>query len=83
MCGAERIEHAIAGLDVTDELDRLATNVRERAFTPREFTDRRSPDPIFVYLFYLALSRTIMHSHVDQFLRVFHRRAPLGLNVGG
>jgi hypothetical protein len=41
MCGAERIEHAIAGLDVTDELDRLATNVRERAFTPREFTDRR------------------------------------------
>ena len=52
MCGAERIEQAIAGLDVTDELDRLATNVRERAFTPREFTDRRSPDPIFVFLFY-------------------------------
>ena len=39
MCGAERIEHAIAGLDITDELDRLATNARERAFTPREFTD--------------------------------------------
>tara|TARA_B100001167_G_scaffold163978_1_gene112256 strand:- start:127 stop:285 length:159 start_codon:yes stop_codon:yes gene_type:complete len=52
MCGADRIEHAIAGLDVTDELDRLATNARERAFTPREFTDRRSPDPIFVFLFY-------------------------------
>ena len=36
---AEQIEHAITGLDITDELDRLATNVRERAFTPREFTD--------------------------------------------
>ena len=83
MCGAERVEQAIAGLDVTDELDRLATNVRERAFTPREFTDRRSPDPIFVFLFYFASSRTIVHSHVDQFPRVFHRRTPLGLNVGG
>ena len=39
MCGAERVEQAIAGLDVTDELDRLATNARERAFTAREFTD--------------------------------------------
>ncbi len=35
----ERIEHAIAGLDFTDKLDRLAADARERAFTPREFMD--------------------------------------------
>jgi len=35
----ERIEHTIAGLNFTDELDRLATDARERAFTPPELSD--------------------------------------------